>query len=133
MNKILIFVFALLVSSIHSVGQNTQENIIYIIDSIPVIEDPEEGNEISNTDISYINVIKNKDTLNLLGYGKFDGAIFIFTNNYRDRPDDVKQIPSSKQMERKSGIWYFRGKPYSGKFIDYYYSGRKQNEGTLWG
>lgn len=131
MNKILIFAFALLVSSVHSVGQNIKENIIYIIDSIPVIEDPEEGNEISNTDISYMNVIKNKDTLNLLGYGKFDGAIFIFTNQYHDRPEDVKQIPSSKQMERKSGVWYFRGRPYSGKFIDYYYNGKKQGEGTF--
>ena len=79
MKKILIFAFALLLSSIHSVGQSTKENIIYIIDSIPVIEDPQEGNEISNTDMSDINVIKNRDTLNLLGYGKFDGAIFIFT------------------------------------------------------
>lgn len=131
MNKILVFAFALLLSSIHSVGQNTKENIIYIIDSIPVIEDPEEGNEISNTDISDINVIKNKDTLKLLGYDKFDGAIFIFTKQYRERPEDIKQIPSSKQMERKGGVWYFRGKPYSGKFIDYYYNGRKQGEGTF--
>ncbi len=131
MNKILVFAFVFFLSSIHSFGQNTKENIIYIIDSIPVIEDPEEGNEISNTDISDLNVIKNKDTLNLLGYGKFDGAIFIFTKQYRERPDDIKQIPSSKQMERKSGVWHFRGKPYSGKFIDYYYNGSKQGEGTF--
>lgn len=131
MIKTLIFLFSLLLSGIYSVAQNTQEKIIYIIDFIPVIDDPEEGNEISNSDISYINVIKNKDSLNLLGYGKFDGAIFIFTNQYRDRPDDVKQIPSSKQMERKGGVWYFRGVPYSGKFIDYYYNGRKQEEGVF--
>jgi len=131
MNKILIFIFFLVLSTIHSVGQNTKENIIYIIDSILVIEDPEEGNEISNTDISDINVIKNRDTLNLLGYAKFDGAIFVFTKEYRNRQDDLKQIPSSKQMERESGIWYFRGKPYTGKFIDYYYNGKKQGEGTF--
>jgi len=34
-------------------------------------------------------------------------------------------------MEKKSDVWYFRGSPYSGLFIDYYYSGRKQGEGTF--
>jgi len=66
-----------------------------------------------------------------LGYDKFDGAIFIFTKEYRKRPENIKQIPSSKQMESKNGVWYFRGSQYSGKFIDYYYSGRKQGEGIF--
>lgn len=131
MNKISIFVFVIILSSLHSVGQSTQENILYIIDSIPVIQDPEEGNEIANTDIEYINVIKNKDSLKLLGYEKFDGVIFLFTREYSNRPENIKQIPSSKQMERKSGVWYFRNNPYSGKFIDYYYNGRKQGKGTF--
>ncbi len=112
-------------------GQGSQENVIYVVDSIPVIEDPEQGNEIVETGIADVTVVKNKDTLKFLGYDKFDGAIFIFTKEYRKRPEDIKQIPSSKQMERKNGIWYFRGSPYSGKFIDYYYSGRKQGEGTF--
>ena len=131
MNKFIIFLFALILSGIHSVGQNTPENIIYIIDSIPVIQDPEEGNEIGNNDIADITIIKNKDSLKLLGYDKFEGAIFIFTKEYRNRPGNIKQIPSSKQMERKSGVWYFRNNPYTGKFIDYYYNGIKQGEGTF--
>ncbi len=130
MNKIFFIVFALMLLSLHSVGQ-AQENIIYIVDSIPIIDEPEEGNEIVETDIADITVVKNKDSLKLFGYEKFDGAIFIFTKEYRKRPEDLKLIPSTNQMEKKNGVWYFRGSVYSGKFIDYYYSGRKQGEGTF--
>lgn len=101
------------------------------MDSIPVIEDPKDGNEISNSDISDIQVIKNKDSLQLLGYGNFDAAIFIFTKHYRNRSEDVKHIPTSKKMERRNGVWYLRSNPYSGKFIDYYFNGKKQEEGTF--
>ncbi len=131
MSKILSFIFGLFLLSQNSFGQGTPENVIYVIDSIPVIENPEEGNEILETDIEDITVIKNKDTLRLLGYEKFDGAIFIFTKEYRKRPEDLKRIPSSKQMEKKNGVWYFRGNQYNGKFIDYYYSGQKQGEGIF--
>src|SRR5687767_1785666 len=101
MNKILFYLFGLIFFSLHSVGQGAQESIIYIVDSIPVIEDPEEGNEIVDADIADVTVIKNRDSLRLLGYDKLDGAIYIFTKEYRKRPDELKQIPSSKQMERK--------------------------------
>lgn len=130
MNKLFRIVFGIILLSFHSVGQ-AQENIIYIIDSIPVIDEPEEGNEIVETDIADITIIKNKDTLKLFGYGQFEEAIFIFTKEYHKRPEDIKRIPSSKQMERKNGVWHFRGNPYNGKFIDYYYSGRKQGEGIF--
>jgi tetratricopeptide (TPR) repeat protein len=75
--------------------------------------------------------IKNKDSLKLLNYDRFDGVIYIFTKAYRNRPDSLKQIPSTKQMERKDGIWLLHGTPYSGPIIDYYYSGRIQGKGTL--
>ena len=78
MTKFFFIVFGLILSSLYSVGQ-AQENVIYIVDSIPVIDDPEEGNEIVETDIADVTVIKNKDTLKLLGYDKLDRAIFIFT------------------------------------------------------
>lgn len=130
MSKILLIVFGLTLSSLWSAGQ-TQEKVIYIVDSIPVIEDPEEGDEIEESNIADVTVIKNKDSLNILGYDKFAGAIFIFTKEYRKRSEELKQIPSSKQMERRNGIWYFRGSPYSGKFIDYYYSGKIHGKGTF--
>ncbi len=131
MNKIILITFGLFLLNLHSFGQGAPENVIYIVDSIPVIEDPEEGNEIIQSDIADITVVKNKDTLRLLGYDKFDGVIYIFTKEYRKRSEELKQIPSSKQMERKNGVWFFQSIPYSGKFIDYYYSGRKQGEGTF--
>jgi antitoxin component YwqK of YwqJK toxin-antitoxin module len=130
MTKIILTAFGLILSSLHSVGQ-VAEHVVYIVDSIVVVDDPEEGNEIVEGDIADVRVIKNKDTLKLLGYDKFDGAIYIFTKEYRKRPEEIKQIPSSRQMERKNGVWYFRGSPYNGQFIDYYYSGRKQGEGIF--
>lgn len=130
MRKILIFIGILLLS-IRSFGQNKSENIVYIVDKITVREDPEKGNEITESDISDMNVIKNKDSLKTFGFEKFDRAIFIYTKEYRKRSEEIKQIPSSKQMERKNGIWYYNNEIYSGKFIDYYYSGRIQGEGIL--
>lgn len=114
-----------------SFGQVSNERIIFIVDSIPVIDDPEEGDSISQEDVADITVIKNKDTLNRLGYGQLDGATYIFTKEYRNRPDSLKQIPTSKQMERKNGVWFFHGAPYTGRFLDYYYSGRKQGDGMF--
>lgn len=131
MKKLFFFFISLTLFCFYSFGQSGTEKIIYIVDSIPVIEDPEEGDEIIEKDIADITVIKNKDTLRFLGFEKMDGAIYIFTKEYRKRPEDLKQIPSSKQMERKNGVYFYRGTPYDGKFIDYYYSGRKQGEGTL--
>ena len=131
MYKTLTLVIFLLFVNFKSFSQQTQPNVIYIVDSIPVIEDLEEGNEISEVDISDVTVVKNKDTLKLLGLEKFDGAIYVFTKAYRIRPAELLQIPSTKLMERKNDIWLFHGTPYSGKFIDYYYSGRKQGEGIL--
>ena len=131
MNKIILFFIGLISFYTTSFGQTTNDKIFYIVDSIPVIEDPEEGNEILQTDVADITVIKNKDTLQLLGYGKFDGATFVFTKEYRNRPESLKQTPSTKQMEKKNGVFLFRSNLYSGEFIDYYYSGRKQGEGTF--
>lgn len=131
MNKTLLFLSGLFLLHLHTAGQNTAENIIYIVDSIPVIDDPEDGNEIIQTDIAEINVIKNKDSLSRLGLGKFDGAIYIFTKEYQKRDEHIKKIPSIKQMEKRNGVFIYQGEIYSGKFIDYYYSGRKEGEGTF--
>ena len=55
---------------------------MYIVDSIPVIDDPKDDNEISQDDLATISVIRNKDSLKTLGYHEFDGVIYIFTNEY---------------------------------------------------
>ena len=47
-------------------GQDAGGKIVYIVDSITVVNDPEEGNEIKETDIAELTVIKNKDSLKLV-------------------------------------------------------------------
>lgn len=114
-----------------SFAQQGEGHVIYIVDSIPVIETPLEGIELSPDAVAEIVVVKNKDSLTAYGYGRFDGAIFIFTKSYRTRSEALRQIPSTKQMVRKDGVWHFRNFPYSGPFIDYYFDGRKEGEGQF--
>lgn len=126
------FVLLLLIFSLKLFSQNKNENVIYVIDNVKVINDPERGNEINNDDIADVNVIKNKDSLKKKGLENFDSAIFIYTKEFRKRSDELKKIPTTKNMEMQNGnIWYLNDKIYSGKFIDYYYSGRIQGEGNL--
>lgn len=113
---------------IHVAGQN---KILFVIDSIPLLNDPESWNQLENEDIAEIFVVRNKDSLKQLGWEQLDGVTYIFTKAYRSRPDSMKRIPSLKQMNAKNGTWYLHGLIYSGKYIDYYNSGKIQNEGTL--
>ncbi|TKC08283.1 hypothetical protein FA048_14095 [Pedobacter polaris] len=131
MKKTILIAVLLAFTLLNAFGQASNDKIIYIVDSIAVIEDPEEGNEISQNDIADLVVVKDKEKLKRLGYEQFDSAIYLFTKEYRNRPDSIKMIPSSKQMERKDGVWHFHGAAFNGRIIDYYYSGKKQGEGTF--
>lgn len=131
MNKVILFFIGFFLIHISLSAQTSNEKIAYIVDSIPVINDPDKDDNISQNDVADLNVIRNKDSLKVLGYEQFDGAIYIFTKEYRNRPDSLKHIPSTKQMEKKDGIWLLHGNPYDGRVIDYYYSGKKQGEGTF--
>lgn len=51
-----------------SSAQSSNEKIMYIVDSIPVIDNLGDEDEISQDDIADITVVKNKDTLKLFGY-----------------------------------------------------------------
>ena len=130
--KIFILLFAtLFLFHAKLVAQSADEKILFVVDSIPVINDPEEGNGIMENEVAEIIIIKNKDTLNLLGYGQYSGVTFLFTKEYRNRSESIKRIPSSKQMERKNGAFVFRNNLYNGQYIDYFFSGRKLSEGTF--
>lgn len=131
MKTIILLIISLFLIFKTSFGQSSNENIVFIVDSIAVVHDPEEGNELVQTDVADMTIIKNKDSLKLLGYERYDAVLFLFTKEYRTRPDHIKKIPSSKQMERKNGIFLLHNGPYNGPFIDYYYSGKKQGEGTF--
>jgi antitoxin component YwqK of YwqJK toxin-antitoxin module len=105
--------------------------VLFVIDSIPQLTDPEPWNQIVQDDISDISIIKDKDSLRMLGWQNLDAITYIFTKEYRNRPDSIKKIPSLKQMMTKNGAGYLHDAIYSGKYIDYYNNGKIQNEGVL--
>jgi antitoxin component YwqK of YwqJK toxin-antitoxin module len=105
--------------------------VLFVIDSIPQLTDPEPWNQIFQDDISDISIIKNKDSLRMLGWHDLDAITYIFTKEYRNRPDSIKKIPSLNKMVMKNGAWYLHDVIYSGKYIDYYNNGKIQNEGVL--
>lgn len=112
-------------------SQQKEDRILYIVDSVEVKTDPEEGNDILPEQIADLKVVKDKNSLRKAGYEDFDGVIYIFTKEYKKRPEDIKKIPTTHNMQRKDGVWHYKDRPYTGHFIDYYYSGIKQGEGNL--
>jgi antitoxin component YwqK of YwqJK toxin-antitoxin module len=129
-NKILILLLTF--SSLIGFGQN--ENVLYVVDSIPVIEEPKEGfGTLTENEIDNVVVVKDKKVMESSGYKDLDGIIYVFTKEYVKRPDSIKSIPTTKLMTKKNGAWYLKNSSttYSGKFIDYYLIGKKQGEGIL--
>lgn len=111
-----------------------QEKVLFVVDSIKVIEDPgEEDGTLAETDIETLTVVTNKSEIEKYGYIDLDKIIFIITKEFANRPDNIRKIPTTKQMERKDGKWYAMDSavPYSGPFIDYYFNGKKQGDGIL--
>jgi len=132
MKKLLLF--ALTIISFVTYGQRTEERVLYVVDSIPIINDPgEEEGTLTENDIETLTVVTNKADIEKHGYKDLDKIIFIITKEYAKRPVELRNIPTVKQMERKTGKWYIKGSstPYSGQFIDYYFNGKKQGDGIL--
>jgi hypothetical protein len=131
-NKILSLFLTL--SSIICFGQNPNENTLYVVDSIPIIEEPKEGfGTLTENEIDAVFFLKNKKKIDSLGYKDLDIIAYVFTKAYAKRPDSIKAIPTTKRMTKKNGAWYLKSSStaYSGKFIDYYLTGKKQGEGVL--
>lgn len=126
-----IFFIVLLFLCTDSIAQPSNNKTLFVIDSIPLLNDPEDWNQITQDDIADIFVITNKDSLKTLGWEKLNAITYIFTKAYRNRPDSVKKIPSLKQMIFKNEAWNLKDTFYTGKYLDYYNSGRIQNEGML--
>src|SRR5688572_16117332 len=90
----------------HSFGQGSQERVLFVVDSIPIINDPDEDDgELSEQDIETATVVTNKSEIEKLGYKDLDKIIFIITKEYTRRPDELKRIPTLAQMERRNGRW----------------------------
>ncbi|MNK03717.1 MORN repeat variant [compost metagenome] len=132
--KNIILTFLLLVYSSISFSQEKQDRILYFVDSIPILDTPDDDEEISNEDIAQLDVFTNLDKIKALGReGKIDKIIYITTKAYLSRSAEVKRIPTTKNMDRKNGIWYPKNsdQPYTGKFIDYFVNGKIQEEGVF--
>jgi len=133
MKKRILIILLTLVSFIGQ-SQNSNENILYIVDGIPIIEDPDkDDDELTENDIELLTVITNKSEIKKYTDLEVDKVINITTKLYTKRSEDIKSIPSTKQMQKKNGMWYLNNfkKPYSGKFIDYYSTGKIRGEGTF--
>ena len=133
MKKRTLIVLLTLISFIGQ-SQNSNENTLYIIDGIPVIEDPDkDDDELTENDIELLTVITDESEITKYTILKVDKVISIVTKPYAKRSEEIKAIPSTKQMRRKNGKWYLDNlkEPYSGKFIDYYSTGKIRGEGTF--
>jgi hypothetical protein len=104
---------------------------MYVVDSIPLVNDPDYDDELLQEDVADLRVVTDRDSLQATGHGEVDKVIYIFTKAYRSRSDSLKRIPTTAKMERIAGRWTLKAKPYTGSFIDYYNNGMKKGEGYL--
>jgi antitoxin component YwqK of YwqJK toxin-antitoxin module len=128
-----ILLLILIATSFYGLAQEDKK-FLYIVDSIPIIEEPKEGfGTLNEEEIDRVLTITDKDLINSTEFKDLDEIIYVFTKAYAQRPDSIKAIPTTNLMTKRSGAWYLKKEtsPYSGPFIDYYLNGKKQGEGTL--
>jgi len=131
-NKILLFLLTL--STSIAFCQNSDERILFVVDSVPVIKEPENGfGSLSEKEINRVDVMNDKKYIESIGYKNVDKIMYIFTNAYVQRPDSIKAIPSTNLMTKTNGNWYLKNNSntYSGPFRDYYLNGKLQGKGIL--
>jgi antitoxin component YwqK of YwqJK toxin-antitoxin module len=120
--------------TLYAQDSTKNQRIQFIVDNVPVIDEPDEATgTLDKEDVAELTVITNKDTIEKMGYHSVDKIISVTTKEFKNRPEELKKIPTTKTMEKRDGLWYLKNadKPYSGAFIDYFYNGKKQGEGTL--
>lgn len=132
-NRCMYYRYSLLVLLfMSSVGFSQTENILYVVDSIPIIEEPKEGfGTLTEDQIDNVFITNDTGIINSYGYGSINKVVYIITKAYKNRPDSLKEIPTTKSMVKKNGFWHLKKSTdsYSGSFIDYYLDGTKQGEG----
>jgi len=131
MNKNILFSVACILLAATNFGQSVKNSVLYVVDSIPNRPGPETWNPVHKDDIADMHIVTGKDTLEQLGYGDYNSVAYIFTKEYRKRPDSLKKILSLQQMEFINEAWHWHGMPYYGKFINYFNNGKIMNEGVL--
>lgn len=131
--KNLVFILCA-IFALSSHAQDVKERVLYVVDSVPVIDDPkEEEATLLEEDIESLTIVTNNAEMEKYGYAGYDKLAIIFTKEYAKRPLEIKKIPTLNHMIRTDGKWYLKEATtaYSGPFIDYYYNGKIQGEGFL--
>ena len=132
--KLSVFILFACLFSFTIYGQETNERVLYFVDSIPIFEKlTEEEGSLPQEIIESMSVVTNKADFGYYKIFDFDKLIFIFTKEYSKRSLDIKKIPSFKKMYENDGKWCILGSslPYSGAVIDYYYTGIKNRDSYL--
>lgn len=115
-------------------SQSAPERMVYVIDSIPFFEPPDNSlGELLESDIEQLVIISHPDSIKALGYQDVDKLAFIQTKAYLKRADSLRAVPNIWRMQMKGDIWYDQHveTPYSGPFAEYYLNGTPKGTGFL--
>jgi hypothetical protein len=112
-------------------GQPSKSKTLVVIDSVAFLDGSKEWNRLSKEEVSEYTIISNRDSLDRLGWKQLDTVTYVFTKEYRNRPDSIKKLPRVRQFVLKDGIGHWNGVPYTGRYIDYYVNGKIQSEGMM--
>ena len=113
--------------------------MLYVVDYVPMIPHDERYMlsrvfYIPNKDIYSKEIITDPEKIRYVGYKDVDTLIVVTTNEYHNRPEKLKQVPNFYNMViNEDGKIYLKLSkyPYSGEFINYYYSGRTFIKGSI--
>lgn len=90
-----ILTLLLFTASLPLFGQTSQENVLYVTDSVAIVNDPDEDDgELMDNDIETVTVVTTKSEIEKHGYKDLDKIIFIITKEYASRSDDLKRMQS---------------------------------------
>lgn len=105
----------------------SKQKQLFLLDSAEIMTITDE--KLREDQVGFVSTVRDPFTLFKLGYGKYDSVTFIFTKHYLQLPPELKNTPSTARLEkRNTNRYYFRGRLYTGKVIDYYYSGDVKSE-----
>lgn len=99
----------------------------YFVDSVPLTSAP----QISQEDLAYYDMVLYPATRKIIPFPAYDSLIYFFTKAWVDRPAELKQIPAMGQLTLFGDLYYYKGQPYTGKVIDYFYNGKVRHRGSI--
>ncbi|WP_119080606.1 hypothetical protein [Chitinophaga alhagiae] len=125
----LIIITLFSVAALQAAAQQTKprSRVKYFVDSVPAATAP----QISQEDLAYYDVVVYPETRKIIRFPAYDSLVFLFTKAWVDRPAELKQIPATGQLTLFGDQYYYKGQPYTGKVIDYYYDGKVRHRGAV--